>query len=109
MQKRKIVYICSPFRGDNARNITKANYFSRFAYERGCLPIAPHAIFTQFLNDDIAKERSEGMAMGIRLLDFCEEIWVFGPQISDGMKAEIEAARRKGIKTRYFSEKMEEQ
>lgn len=108
MKKRKIVYICSPLRGDLQRNITRANYFSRFAYEKGCIPIAPHTIFPQFLNDEDPKERKAGMEMGLALLDRCEEVWVFGPHISDGMRAEIERARKENKRTRYFSESLEE-
>lgn len=36
------------------------------------------------------------------------DLWVFGPTISDGMKTEIERARKSGIRTRYFSENLEE-
>lgn len=109
MKRQKIVYICSPLRGDLAGNIVKANYYSRFAYEQGCIPLAPHAIFTQFLDDDNPNERKSGMAMGLRLLDRCDELWAFGPNISDGMKKEIEHARRKGISIRYLSESLEEE
>ena len=90
------------------RNIVKANYYSRFAYEKGYLPIAPHTIFPQFLSDDNAQERKEGMLMGLQLLEMCEELWVFGPFISEGMKKEIEYARHRGMTTRYFSEGLEE-
>lgn len=109
MKKRKIVYICSPYRGDKKRNVTKANYCSRFAFEKGYLPLAPHAIYTQFLNDDDEEERKAGLDIGLQLLELVDELWVFGPEISEGMKTEIERARRRGIKTRYFSEAMEEE
>lgn len=48
------------------------------------------------------------MDMGLQLLDICSELWVFGTRISEGMKAEIEKAKTKGIAIRYFSESMEE-
>ena len=46
--------------------------------------------------------------MGLQLLDICSELWVFGIHISEGMKAEIEKAKLKGIPIRYLSENMEE-
>lgn len=46
--------------------------------------------------------------MGLTLLGGCEEVWVFGPHISDGMRAEIERARKENKRTRYFSESLEE-
>ena len=105
---RKIVYICSPLRRSYEKNIVKANLYSRFAYEQGCLPIAPQVIFPQFLDDENKAERRAGMDMGLQLLDICSELWVFGTRISEGMKTEIEMAKMKGILIRYFSESMEE-
>lgn len=109
MKKRKLCYICSPLRGDVKDNIAKANLFSRFAFEQGYLPIAPHTIFTQYLDDGKATERRAAMDMGLQLLTVCEELWVFGPRISEGMKKEIEFARNAEIITRYFTADMEEE
>ena len=106
--KRKVVYICSPLRRSYESNIIKANLFSRYAYEKGCLPIAPHAIFPQFLDDENKFERKVGMAMGLQLLELCDEVWVFGPCISEGMKAEIELARKLGKPTLYIDEDLDE-
>lgn len=100
--KRKIVYVCSPLRGNTERNMIKANLFSRYVYEKGCLPITPHAIFPQFLDDERPHERRAGMEMGLQLLEQCDELWVFGPRISTGMKAEIELARKLNKPTKYI-------
>ncbi len=40
--------------------------------------------------------------MGAELLKECSELWVFG-QPSEGMKEEIELAKRIGIPVRYFN------
>ncbi len=109
MKQRKTVYICSPLRGACEANIIRANLYSRYAYEQGCLPIAPHAIFTQFLDDHEPSERKAGMQMGLQLLEKCDELWAFGLRITEGMKQEIEAAKKLGIKTRLFNQDMEEQ
>lgn len=101
---RKLVYICSPLKGNIERNIVKANLYSRYAYEKGCLPLASHVIFTQFLDDKKPKERTDGMEMGKQLLEMCSEIWVFGSKISEGMKAEIELAKEMDITIRYIKE-----
>ncbi len=50
---RKKVFICSPFRGDMEGNARKAAAYSRMACEEGHLPIAPHLLFPQFLNEGI--------------------------------------------------------
>ena len=46
--------------------------------------------------------------MGLILLDFCNEIWVFGQKISNGMRREIEFAESHGILVRYFSDTCQE-
>ena len=50
---RPMVYVCSPFSGDVAGNIANARKYSRFAVEQGYIPIAPHLLFPQFLNDTL--------------------------------------------------------
>lgn len=45
----KRVFICSPFRGAEEKNVELARKYARFAYEKGCLPVVPHLYFPQFL------------------------------------------------------------
>jgi hypothetical protein len=98
-----MVYICSPYAGNISRNVRNAQRYSRFAVEQGYLPITPHLLFTQFLDDGLQRERELGMFFGIVLMSKCSEVWVFGNKISSGMKTEIELAERKGYKLKYFS------
>ena len=105
---RPIVYICSPFSGDVEGNIASAQRFSRFAVDKGYIPIAPHLLFPQFLNDNDPKERQLGLFFGNALMSKCAEVWVFGSIISPGMAAEIKRAKWKDYRLRYFNENCEE-
>ena len=105
---RPIVYICSPYSGEVERNLEMARKLSRFAVDQHCLPITPHIYFTQFMNDEIPDERETALFMNLVLMSKCAELWVFGDVISKGMKAEIDRAKRKHMKIRYFTEEMEE-
>ena len=105
---RPIVYICSPYSGNVERNTENARRYSRFAVDQHCLPITPHIYFTQFMNDEIPDERETALFMNLVLMSKCAELWVFGDVISKGMKAEIDRAKRKHLKIRYFTEEMEE-
>ena len=91
------VYICSPLRGDYDANIAAARTYCREAVEAGHLPVAPHIYLTQFLDDNKPEEHSLGLALGRQLLEDCDELWVYG-EPSEGMKAEIELAKKLGIK-----------
>ena len=105
---RPIVYICSPYAGDIENNTTAARRYSRFAVETGYIPIAPHLLFPQFLDDGNAKERELGLFFGNAIMSKCSEVWVFGERISEGMAAAIKRAACKGHIIRYFSENWEE-
>lgn len=105
---RPVVYICSPLAGDTVRNQENARTYCRFAVEAGCIPIAPHIYFTQFMNDNDCKERDLALFMDIVLLSKCAELWVFGEEVTRGMGIEIEKAKRKGQLIRYFTETCEE-
>ena len=65
---RPIVYICSPFAGDTDRNIEAARKYSRYAVGAGYIPIAPHLLFPQFMNDADPKERELGLFFGNALM-----------------------------------------
>ena len=106
---RPIVYICSPYSGNTKKNIESARKYSRFAVDSHYLPITPHIYFTQFMNDNIPEERGTAFFMNLVLMSKCTELWVFGNHISAGMKAEINHAKRKHMKIRYFTEELEEQ
>lgn len=105
---RPIVYICSPYAGDVEGNVENARKYSKAAVTAGYLPIAPHLLFPQFMDDTVSKERELGMFFGNILMSKCAEVWVCGERISEGMKAEIDRAKRKGYKTRYFDREMKE-
>ena len=72
------------------------------------MPITPHLMYPRFLEDKDIKERDAGIQMGLILLDFCNEIWVFGQRISHGMRREIAYAEAHGILVRYFSDTCQE-
>ena len=105
---RPIVYICSPYAGDVEANVKAAQRYSRFAVDTGYLPVAPHLLFPQFMNDRDIKERQLAMFFGNVLMSKCAEVWVFGSYISNGMEAEIERAKRKNYSIRYFSTDLKE-
>lgn len=93
----KLVYICSKLRGDIEHNIQKAHEYCRMAVELGVIPIAPHTIYTKYLDDREPDQRERGLQMGLELLLRCGELWYFDKEISEGMAAEINLAKQNGI------------
>jgi len=105
---RPLVFICSPYAGDTAANEYMTRNYCKYAIEQNCIPIAPHLLFPQFLDDNEPEERKLGLFMGCVLLTKCVELWVFGEHITDGMAMEIEKAERRQMPVRYFTEEMKE-
>lgn len=104
---RPLVYVCSPYSGDVEMNVQRARKYSRFAVDQGAIPLTPHLILPQFMSEQT--ERDLAMFMNMVYLGRCEELWVFGEKITDGMAAEIAKAKKRNMKIRYFTEAMEEQ
>ena len=53
-------------------------------------------------------ERDLALFMDMVFLGRCEQLWVFGKNISSGMAAEIDKAKQKKMKIRYFTEECQE-
>ena len=105
---RPLVYVCSPFAGDMARNTERARQYCKFAVEQGAIPFAPHLLYPQFMDERDQEQRALGLFFGNIWLSKCDELWVFGGHISPGMKLELAKARKKGIPVRFFTENREE-
>lgn len=105
---RPIVYICSPYAGDIAANTEAARRYCRFAVETGYIPIAPHLLFPQFLNDVDPTECELGLFFGNALMSKYSEVWVFGSRTSAGMQTEINRAKWKNYRLRCFTEDCQE-
>ena len=102
--KSKLVYICSPYRrGSLFENAERARDYCRMAALEGFVPVAPHLLYPQFLDETKPDERRLGMKCGVSLLEMCAELWCFGDQVgSEGMMAEIAFAKEHDIPVKHF-------
>ena len=80
MHFKPVVYICSPYSGNIRLNTANARRYCRYAVDKGCIPLAPHLLFPQFMNEE--NERETAMFMNYVLLTKCRELWVFGRTIT---------------------------
>lgn len=87
------IFICSPYRGNIEENMKKAKFYGKIVIGTGRIPVIPHLYFPSFLDDNIPNERMTGIAMGLELMDMCDEVYVFGFDITEGMKFELDHAK----------------
>ena len=107
------VFICSPFRPRNGTpedrlidlhcNQEMACLVCRYAVSLGYMPMAPHLFFPQFLSESDENEREIGIRYGLEWLSQCDELWVIGPRITEGMRREIQVAEELGLPIRQFT------
>lgn len=110
-QQRKIpdniVYICSKYRGktriEQDFNLVMAKRYGRFAMEKGYVPIITHMNIAELTNDHDQNDRDFGIQASLTLLKVCSQIWIFGQDVSDGMRLEAQEAIREHIPIRWFS------
>lgn len=95
----KKVYICSPLGGNIQESLKKAKQYARYALICGTAPVVPH-FYALCLNDNIPKEREIGMAAGLSLLWFCDEMWIFGDEVTESIKAEMQFCKSLNISVR---------
>ena len=99
----KKVYICPPLAGDVQQNLERVKQYTEFALRSGTAPVVPH-FYALCLDDNDLKEREIGIAAGLSLIWFCDEMWIFGSQITEGMKTEIQFCKNLNIRMRHISE-----
>lgn len=72
---RPLVYICSPYSGDTENNVELARALCAHAVSRRKIPLAPHLIFPQFMDDTDANDHELAMFFNRILLSEFEAIW----------------------------------
>lgn len=99
-----MIFICSPYRGDVEKNVTKARELCNLCAKEGLFGFAPHLYFPQFTDDSVYWEREFGINQGKLLMQVCSEVWVFGEEITEGMLQEVECARGLDKPVSYISD-----
>ena len=97
-----LVYICSPYSGNIEKNTIAARAYSRFAIDNSAIPLTPHLLYPQFMNDGDPNERELALFFNKVLQGKCQEVWIFGSHLSEGMAAEIALAELRHQRIRYF-------
>ena len=96
------VYVCAPLGGDVESNLKKVRAYTEYALRCGTAPVVPH-FYAECLDDNDPKDREIGLAAGLSLLWFCDELWLFGDTVTDGMKNELQFCKNLNIRIRKIT------
>jgi len=89
----KRVFISHPFTSDPEGNRVRVDIICHDLVKQGILPISPLHLFS-FMEDDL--QREEILKVCFRLIDICDEVWIYGN--SEGCKKEMDYALSRGKK-----------
>jgi dienelactone hydrolase len=87
------VFISHPLTGNFAVNRASADRICRRLAKQGLLPISPLHLFSFYDSEDHAT-REAILQVCFRLIDLCDEVWVYGD--SEGCRLEADYAKRIG-------------
>ena len=100
----KLVYICAPLRGDVEKNIEFARQKAQEVFQAGDIPVCPHLMFPPIADPENPVQDQAARDMGLRLVESCQEVHVYGPEWTEGMWAEIRHAMDLGIEVKTDQE-----
>ena len=93
----RLVYICAPLRGDVEKNIEFARQKAKEVFQSGDIPVCPHLMFPPIADPENPEQDQAAREMGLRLVESCQQVNVYGTAVSEGMWAEINHAVLLGI------------
>jgi len=87
----KLVYICTPLRGEAEQNITLAKETARVVFQGGDIPICPNLLFTLIATPGDPVQEQAAQEMGLRLVELCQQVNADKAEagLADGCHAEL--------------------
>ena len=106
MSDLPVVYIAHPVSGDVETNLAAAARWVRWAaVHMGVAPVAPYIEMCAAMDDSDPEERAIGMRADHAILAKCDEVWLCGDRISEGMIGERDLANDLGIPVHRYTSK----
>ena len=97
----RVVYLAAPVAGAVAENVARAKRWLRWAWRiPDIVPIAPWLTPVELFAadaDDDHEARELGLLRDCAVVARCDELWLVGGRISEGMRREAAAAARAGL------------
>ena len=98
--KKKIIYIAHPISGNLHGNLSAiSDIYNYLSIEDKVIPFVPYFATVLSLDDDMPELRAIGFSHNEAIFNsgIIDEVWLYGPRISEGMQIEIGWADALGI------------
>jgi hypothetical protein len=93
------VYTCHRFAADRVGAMRSLRRVCRQLIDEGCLPVCPQLFLPMFLDE--GTERDVALRLCQEMIKDCDEVRVYGREITPGMRIEISFAETLGLPVRY--------
>lgn len=87
--------------------ITFAKETAREVFLSGDIPVCPHLMFTPFVDLRDSVQNQAARVMGLRLMETCQQVNVYGPVLTPEMQAETQRAHDLGIPVIFDQKRLE--
>jgi hypothetical protein len=95
----RFVYIAHRLSGDWEANIADARLWVKAALDGGYVPVAPYLMTEGILHEP--EDREVGLELDEAFIGRCDELWLCGEIISEGMNREAATAANLGLLVRH--------
>ena len=103
----KMIFICSPYRGKVEKNTEIAKRIAHIAAVCDYVPVVPHLLYPQFMEDHRPEDRIKSLRMGAEQLRKCDEMWLLVGKLSRGMQYMLDIAIENKIPVRLIDSKVD--
>ena len=101
-----VVYLAHPlgYGDDRDANVPEAELWLEWAARQGVAPVASWITLARFWGPEL---REACIELNNAILRRCDQYWMCGARVSDGMKRQREVAERWGVLVREFKSRDE--
>ena len=89
------------------KNIEFARQKAQEVFLSGDVPVCPHLMFPPFADPGDPAQDQAARDMGLRLVELCQQVNVYGPVLTPGMRAETQRAQDLGIPVIFDQKQLE--
>lgn len=93
----KMIFVAHPMSGDVEGNTKKVIDICRSLHSEEFIPVFPSLLWREYLKGDGKKKLIRAVTLEYFKRGFIDELWLYGPTLTDGMKYEIQLAIKYNI------------
>lgn len=102
----KVIYMAHPVSGDVENNIKRAKAWMRWLEENYDVAVCASWILEcEIWDDNNPEHRAAGLRRDMAILERCDELWLVGACVSNGMAMERAHAEKRGLIIRDLTQR----